>query len=132
MREALFGVIFGFTMFLTLFALPILLFKLICANVSIWRGLLTLFICYAVEYITFLASRMLMPLMRITPNSDQHIVINIFVFVPLYIFFSARIIKKFIPVSIGRASVLPVIFLICTILASLIATSMMLTLLRPF
>lgn len=131
MRELLMFMIIFCTACLTMLVLPTILCTLICANVSIWRWLLTVFICLAILFTTSAISKMLMPLMRITPASDQHMLINLFVFMPLYILISSRIIKKFITVGIGKAIVLSVIVMICALSGSVITALMMMRMLIP-
>jgi hypothetical protein len=122
MKNLLLWMIPLFTLLLSLLVLPTILCKLICANASIRRCLLSVFICLAILFTASGISKMLMP--------DPNMLVNLFFFMPLYVIGSASAIKKFMTIGIGRAIVLSVLVMICALLGSVIISLMVLRLFR--
>jgi hypothetical protein len=116
--------------FVFLIVLPTVLCKLICArgkNISVWWCVLTVFICFAILYMMSKISEVLTSLLGISYASDQHMLLNLLVFIPVYIILSILVMKKILTVGIIRGIVASILFLVCAVLGGGITTSIVIS-----
>jgi len=72
-------------------------------------------------------SEVLTSLLGISYASDQHMLLNLLVFIPVYIILSILIMKKILTVGIIRGIVASILFLVCAVLGGGITTSMVIS-----
>lgn len=123
-------VLLAMILFFFLIILPTILCKLICArgkNISIWWCLLTVFICFALFYMMSQISEVLTSLLGIARASDQNMVINLLVFIPVYVILSVLVMKKILTVGIIRGIIMSLLFMVCAILGGGLITSILIS-----